>query len=70
MLGLPVGEKQQNKTQDVGAHSTLVTVLFLLEVFSGLSSIFPVRVIVEFTVRLAKVGVPLCPGPLEFFLAH
>lgn len=67
VLGLPAGERQQNKTQDPGAHSTLVTVLFLLEVFSGLSSIFPVRVIVELT-DLPKWGFPFALVPWSFSL--
>lgn len=46
---------------------TLVTALFLLEVFSGLSSIFSVRVIVELTkLDLPKWGFPFARSPGVF----
>lgn len=63
--------KTENKTQDVGAHSTLAMGLLLPEVLSDFSSIFPVSVRVELTkLDSPKWGVPPLPGPLESFLAH
>lgn len=65
----PSLRKTENKTQDVGAHSTRVMVCLLPEVVSEFSSIFPVWVRVELTkLDLPKWGFPL-PHPLEFFLA-
>lgn len=69
MPGHPSLRKTENKTQDAGAHSTLVMARLLPEVFSKFSSIFPVWVRVELTkLDLPKWGFPL-PDPLEFFLA-
>lgn len=73
VLGHPSTRKTENRAQDAGAHSTLVMVLLLPEVFSDFSSVFPGRVSVELTeLDLPKWGFPFAwsPGVFPCMVVH